>query len=340
MTFDPDGPAQAGSGIFGLPAKPERAEVALLPVCFDATVSYGHGCARGPEAIRRASVQVDLHDHQFGPIWRRGIVMDDPSDEVIELSAETRALVQPIIERGGATRDDADAVRTIDAAGARLNEIVVAWVENTLEQGRRPGIIGGEHSVAYGAIRAAAQHVSELGVLQIDAHMDLREAYEGLAWSHASVMFNLLRDAPGVTRLVQVGIRDVGERELERAADLRGRIVTHFDQDWFERGSCGPGALDLCREAIEPLPQQVWVSFDIDGLDPSLCPHTGTPVPGGLSFHQACALLATLARSGREVVGFDLVEVCPGPDERDEWDANVGARILYKLCGCAGVNPT
>jgi agmatinase len=90
------------------------------------------------------------------------------------------------------------------------------------------------------------------------------------------------------------------------------------------------------REALAPLPSHVYVSFDIDALDPSLCPHTGTPVPGGLGFNQAAIVLQALADSGRRVVGFDLVEVCPGPTEAEpEWDANVGARVLYKLCGCA-----
>ncbi len=96
---------------------------------------------------------------------------------------------------------------------------------------------------------------------------------------------------------------------------------------------------DLCKRALEPLPSHVYVSFDIDGLDPSMCPHTGTPVPGGLSFAQACLLLEALKESGRTVVGFDLVEVTPGPragSSEPEWDANVGARVLYKLCGVCG----
>jgi agmatinase len=91
----------------------------------------------------------------------------------------------------------------------------------------------------------------------------------------------------------------------------------------------------MIGRAVADLPPRVWVSFDIDGLDPALCPNTGTPVPGGLSFAEAVGLLRLLTASGRKVVGFDLSEVAPGPDGRSRWDANVGARVLYKLIGFA-----
>jgi agmatinase len=149
-------------------------------------------------------------------------------------------------------------------------------------------------------------------------------------------MWNVLDKIPGVTRLVQVGIRDYGEGERGVMQSSRGRVVTHFDYEWFLRLSRGERLEALCKEAIDALPKHVYVSFDIDGLDPSLCPHTGTPVAGGLSFHAASLLLWTLRESGRTVVGFDLNEVSPDPDDTTDWDANVGARMLYKLCGAAG----
>jgi agmatinase len=139
---------------------------------------------------------------------------------------------------------------------------------------------------------------------------------------------------PGVTRLVQVGVRDFCEEEAQRIDESAGRIVTFFDADLQARLAAGEPWAALVEEMLAPLPRTVYLSFDIDGLDPALCPHTGTPVPGGLNFAQACFLLRALAQSGRRLVGFDLVEVAPGPDG-DEWDGNVGARLLYKLIGHA-----
>jgi agmatinase len=172
----------------------------------------------------------------------------------------------------------------------------------------------------------------EMGVLHIDAHADLRAAYEGFAWSHASIMRNLI-ERTEISRLVQVGLRDVTPSEAQLISEAHGRIVALYDGDLAEAVLAGAPFSTVVARAIDALPRDVYVSFDIDGLDPSLCPNTGTPVPGGLSFHQACALLAGITRSGRRLVGFDLVEVAPGPD--GEWDGNVGARILYKLCGHA-----
>jgi agmatinase len=142
---------------------------------------------------------------------------------------------------------------------------------------------------------------------------------------------------PGVARLVQVGIRDFGEDEHERIANSRGRIRTLFDRDIAGARLEGGNLRAQAREHIALLPELVYVSFDVDGLDPALCPNTGTPVPGGLSWHEALMWLEELARSQKRVVGLDLNEVNPGaprPGE-DSWDAIVGARLLYRMIGTA-----
>jgi agmatinase len=149
-------------------------------------------------------------------------------------------------------------------------------------------------------------------------------------------MFNVLKTVARVTRLVQVGIRDFGEGEMDFGIEQGQRVHSFFDDQWAEEMAGGTPFLELAKRAVALLPESVYVSFDIDGLDPSLCPHTGTPVPGGLSFNQATLLLEALKQSGKRVIGFDLVEVCPGVV--DEWDANVGARVLYKLCGVASAS--
>ncbi len=346
MAFDPDDAAKPGSGVFGLPTERGAARIVLFPAPFDATTSYGGGAARGAEAIRRASAQVDLLDHQFGAAHEAGIFMEAEDEVIAELSREARALAAPIIARGGAGAGDEDAVKRVDAACEHVRHRVHERTARILKEGRIPGLVGGDHSTPLGAIEAAAQSVEKrskggLGLLQVDAHMDLREAFEGFAFSHASITHNVVMRAPGVTRVVQVGLRDCGAGERRLVEGSGGRIVAHFDYDWWRFLDAGEPFAALCRRAVEPLPENVWVTFDIDGLDPALCPQTGTPVPGGLTFNQASMLLDILARSGRRVVGFDLVEVSPGEiEEREEeagdsWDAMVGARVLYKLCGCA-----
>lgn len=342
--FDPDAAALPGSGIFGLPDTYETASIILVPAPFDATTSFGRGTASGPAAIKRASAQVDLYDHQFGDIYRRGIFMEPEDEHIRHHSEVARALCEPIIARGGANVADADDVRMIEESGQAVNASTYAAFQRILRDGKTPALIGGDHSTPFGAIRACAEQVDSkdgLGVLHLDAHMDLRDAYEGFRWSHASIMFNVLEQVPAVSRLVQVGIRDFGRAELSYAGSHGhgfgkpgARVQCHFDLDWARRMDSGESFIALCRGAVEPLPRDVYISFDIDALGPALCPHTGTPVPGGLTFSQACMMLGVLKESGRRVVGFDLVEVCPGPNpDEPDLDSNVGARVLYKLCG-------
>ncbi|GAB4144477.1 MAG: agmatinase family protein [Planctomycetota bacterium] len=335
--FDPDGAAPPDSSIFGLPPNPDRVGVALIPVPFAATASYGGGAEKGPAAVLAASRQVDLHDFHFGRIHTKGIILEPADPRIEQAHAAARALALPILARGGAGPGDGDAVRAIDEAGALVERITHERTARRLDAGITPGILGGDHSVPLGAIRAAVERHEGLGILHVDAHADLRPGFEGFRQSHASIMHHVAA-LEGVGRIVQVGVRDFCEQELRAIARSDGRIVTHFDQEWFRRRASGEPFDSLCREAISALPPEVWVSFDIDGLDPSLCPHTGTPVPGGLMFPEAAHLLGALADNGRRVVGFDLCEVSPGEGTpgRDSWDANVGARVLYKLCGLAG----
>jgi agmatinase len=336
MTFNPDAAAKAGSGIFGLPHSRDESSIILLPVPFDATTSYGHGTAGGPAAILQASLQVDLYDRRYGRIYERGIFLEPESADIRDLSQRARELALPIIEAGGAEPTDHAAVAQIDAAGDRVNRFIYEHTRRVLEQGKLPGLIGGDHSTPFGAIRACAEHAAarggQFGILHLDAHLDFREAYEGFRWSHASIMYNVLTQIPQVSRIVSVGIRDFAEGEMDFGTEQGKRAITCYDLDWAERVHGGEVFADLAKEAVDHLPQDVYISFDIDALDPALCPNTGTPVPGGLSFHQALIILDTLRKSGRRIVGFDLVEVSPG-DSGSEWDANVGARLLYKLCG-------
>ncbi len=334
MHFDPDAAAKPGSGIFGLPHLLEDARIVLLPVPFDATTSYGNGTANGPDAIFDASSQVDLYHRRFGRIYEQGIHMLAPDDRIAQLSAEAREIAVPLIEKGGADSGDEREVARVNLASEEMNAFVYRQAAGLLSKGKRVGLVGGDHSTPFGLIRALAEMHGEIGILQLDAHLDHRDAFEGFAWSHASIMRNVLSRIPGVARLVQVGIRDFGASEVEFAKSQGSRCAVFYDEVMFEERASGATFESQCKRIIDALPERVHVSFDIDGLAPSCCPHTGTPVPGGLAYNEATYLLWKLKESGRTVVGFDLVEVCPGPNEDEpELDANVGARLLYTMCG-------
>jgi len=191
-------------------------------------------------------------------------------------------------------------------------------------------LVGGDHSGPLGFFKAIGEKHGDFGILQIDAHLDLREAYEGFNYSHASIMFNALSEIPQLTRLVQVGIRDFGGDEMEYLKKFNDRIKVYFDKEIRNRQYEGETWKLIVDEIVENLPPKVFISFDIDGLDRKLCPFTGTPVPGGFELEQVFYLFSKVAKSGRAIIGFDLNEVGIGGDT--DWDANVGARVLYKLC--------
>jgi agmatinase len=337
--IDPNAAARPDSGLFGLDVPPEEAGVHVIGVPFDATASYRKGACLGPEAVLRASHQVDLYDVATGRPYEAGICMLAADPRLAAWNSEASPLADRVIAAGGADGDDglAAALEAVDSIGTHLNGVVREATERALDEGRLPAVVGGDHSVPFGAIEAAAARHPGLGILHVDAHADLRRAYEGFTWSHASIMDNVERRLDGVARLVQVGLRDVCEEEVERIESSGGRIRALFDRDWQDARLTGANLRTLVREWIAHLPKDVWLSFDIDGLEPTLCPNTGTPVPGGLDWAGACLWLDELGRSGRRVVGLDLCEVSPGdtPADQDSWDAMVGARLLYRMIGTA-----
>jgi agmatinase len=332
--FDPNAAASADSGIYGLPFTEKEAALVYLPIPWEATTSYGGGTSNGPAAILEASRQVDLFDLEVEKPYEAGLHMLGESAEVRAWNEEAKALARKIIELGGEIEGKpelAKALRRVNELSAQVN----AWVrEQTLRlyaAGKIPALVGGDHSVPFGALQAAAEKFPGLGILHFDAHSDTRDAYEGFEWSHASIMHNVLARVPGVGKLVQVGIRDFCEQEVDFCREQGARVKIFFDAALQRQKFEGRSWADITREIVSSLPERVWVSFDIDGLDPRFCPHTGTPVPGGLDFQEANFILAELAQSGRKIVGFDLNEVAPAGNGEDEWDANVGARLLYKL---------
>lgn len=332
-TFDPSGVGQTNSGIFGLPFTQEEADIVIAAVPWDVTTSYKAGTSNGPEAVLAASPQLDLYDPEFPGLWKAGIYLIPPSPDIKALNAQTRKKAKKIIdalERGSSVNRKAQ--HAVNSACEQMNDSVYAMTLAQLRRGKQVALLGGDHSTPLGFFRALSEVYDDFGILQIDAHMDLRDAYEGFTYSHASIMYNALK-LPNIRRLVQVGIRDFCQSEAELAAQNGDRITVFYDHDLKTRRYEGSTWQALCREIIETLPEIIHISFDIDGLTPALCPNTGTPVPGGMEFSEIRYLLSEIVKSGRKIIGFDLVEVSPDPAGVSDWDANVGARILYLLCG-------
>ena len=249
-----------------LPSRPEQARFHVLPVPYEKTVSYGHGTAKGPAAIIEASGQLERWDGA-----------SDPGAEGI--------YTWPAVDCSGRPE--------------RVMDDIAAAVERILQLKKIPVILGGEHTVTWGVIKGYLNAgVRGFGVVQIDAHADLRDAYEGDKLSHASVMRRVVE--AGIP-LVQLGVRAYCEEERE-ARKKHG--VKAFDAQ--ELVPKGKNAINLPKK----FPRKVFFTVDVDGIDPSVLPATGTPVPGGLGWYQTLALFESVARQ-RRIIGFDLMEFAP-----------------------------
>lgn len=337
MSFNPSGVGVKNGNFFSLPYAWEESEVVILSAPWDVTTSYRPGTASGPEVVLEASSQVDLTTPYAERPWERKIGTLPISQAWFEASRKLRATAEKVIsglEEGRAEKDFERELNLINTEGARFHADVRKSVAEMLERGKKVVLLGGDHSTSWGAIQAHADRYPGLSVLHYDAHADLRVAYEGFAHSHASIM-NHVKDMPGVAKLVQVGIRDYSPDEKEES-ERNPKIRTFFDTELKHARYRGKTWDRLCDEIVGELGPNVYVSFDIDGLDPRYCPNTGTPVPGGLEFDESVYLLWKVVQSGRKLVGADLVEVSvgegtPGEDTTD-WDANVGARLLWQMC--------
>ncbi len=336
-TFDPNAAAAPGSGVFGLPFTPDEARMVLIPVPWEVTTSYGGGTAQGPQAILEASAQVDLFDLDVSNPYEPGIAMLPIPTKIRALNQKLKPLAKRVIAAGGSVQGKKAlqaALKQVNKGGEQLNTWVRGEVLKQLEAGKIVGLVGGDHSIPLGAFEAVAAREGDFGILHFDAHSDTRQAYEGFEFSHASIFHNALERIPKIQKLVQVGIRDMCEQEAQFVERQGKRVALFTDRALQESKQSGASWSAIASRIVSELPTRVWISFDIDGLDPAFCPHTGTPVPGGLAFTEAVALIRALVQSGRRIIGFDLNEVAPNLRDRDdEWDANVGARLLYKLCG-------
>jgi agmatinase len=332
LNFDPSGIGVDNGNLLGLPFDYDSANIIVFGIPWEVTVSYGSGTAFGPNAVLASSRQLDLYDFDNPEGWKQGIFMVEIPKDIQQKNKVLRQDAARIIEhmeQGKRIEDDPNltqVLKTVNQECQAVNQWLFEQAQAAIKQGKKVAAIGGDHSVPLGAIQALAESYPEFGILHIDAHADLRDAYEGFEFSHASIMFNALK-LTQISKLVQVGIRDISQDEVNLIHQSEGRVSAYYDPQLKQKLYAGVSWLEICKQIVAELPQNVYISFDVDGLDPKLCPNTGTPVPGGLELEQAFFLFREVVNSGREIIGFDVCEV-----GNSEWDGNVGARAVYKLC--------
>ncbi|MBR4951672.1 MAG: arginase family protein [Alistipes sp.] len=337
--FDPNGIVPDNGNYFGFPIDAEDAALVLISAPWDTTVATRAGSSYAPDAIIEASRFVDFHEPMAPNSWRKGIATLPIDYSIQDMSHRLRSDADKIINM---SHSDADYIinnlmhdrrlRRINEASGQVNEKIYEQSKMWLKRGKIVGLVGGDHSTSYGNIRAVSECYDDFGVLQIDAQCNLKEECYGFSHSHLSVMHNVLSDVKNLKRLVAVGVREFSPREWQRSEDdERIRLFTgqYIWSSHFE----GVNWATLCDQIIAELPENVYISLDIDGLTVECSPHTGTTISGGLRFPEVVYLMSKIVGSGRKIVGFDLTEVVPDVD--DKTDAVIAARLLFKMCSMA-----
>ncbi|MBN2728933.1 MAG: agmatinase family protein [Bacteroidales bacterium] len=331
--FNADNNFLLSEGIFGLPNTYNDSALILIPVPWEVTCSYGDGTSAAPDAIQKASFQIDLFDVELKEEWRKGIFLLQAPESIYDANAVQRRNAIQIIHHH---ENDAKPLSErqlklqegINTACEEMNEYVASASAKIHSDGKLSGLVGGDHSVALEHIKAVAKREKEIGIIQIDAHADLRDSYMGFSYSHASLMFNLTKESQGIKKIVQIGLRDICKAESDFISSSP-LFSAYFMKDIRKAQFDGDSLNTIFSKILNELPEKVYISFDIDGLDPALCPSTGTPVPGGFTYSEMIFLFQLLLKNKKKIVGFDLCET--GFNENNDWDANVAARILYQL---------
>ncbi len=320
--------------LFGLSTKYEDAHIVVIPVPWEVTTSYGSGASLGPEAILKASPQLDLYSYDKDNKIKKSPIFFLSIDKTLKnKNLEMKKLSQDII----ATLDKGESLspqqhnnlNAINGESESVNTYVYTQAQKIMEDGKTPVVVGGDHSSPYGLIKLLSEKQEAYEILHIDAHLDLRDSYQGFKHSHASIMKNVLGLNNPPKNITSIGIRDFCEEEMNIVKSNKLNCLTDFEL--ANQLFAGKSFQACIQEHLSVIKHPVYISFDIDGLSPDFCPNTGTPVAGGLSFNQALFVL-NWVKQHHKVIGFDLCEVSPSPDLNDEWDGNVGARILFNLC--------
>ena len=329
--YDPNGIGFPTDNFLGLPRVSDAA-VRMFAVAYDATVSSSDGTAHAPARILEESRQLDVCLPNLERPWEIGFdwqpLLGVWSQEAGSDRLHAAEIIDHLEQRKPQTAYLEQLYERITNHQSSLYTALKLAVEEAISEAVFPVVVGGDHSVPLGAYQACASF-GEFGIVQLDAHMDLRKAYEGFSFSHASIMHNALK-LDNLVQLHQVGIRDWCPTELERSHAEGPRVLTVFMHQLQDRKLEGEAFAKTTHAIVDALPAQVWLSIDVDGLDPAFCPTTGTPVPGGLSFAEARYLLLAIIHSGRRILGLDVVET-----GNAAYDANVSARLIYELAANA-----
>ena len=322
-------PPQKDDGFIGGRLNPQDASLILLPVPWEATVSFGEGTAKAPDKIKISSHQLDVENYHYITPYKAGISMLETNKDIAKLSNKARKKAIKVIQALENNKTDKKSLKYVNEASLVLNNFVYETSMKYIQKDKLVAVVGGDHSSPFGLIKALNDTKKEkFGILHIDAHHDLREAYEGFKYSHASIFYNVMKECDNVSNLVQIAIRDYSKEEANRMLEYKEKGSCLYDSNMQQQLAMGKSIEDIFSTYIQQLPQNVYLSVDIDGLEPLNCPNTGTPVPSGLKYGELEHLIFMLVKSGKKIIGFDLCEV-----GNSEWDANVGARVLYQLCG-------
>jgi agmatinase len=313
----------------------EAARVALLPVPYDATTSFFGGARHAPEAILRASHHIEEYDEELGrEPWTCGIHTAAPVEPHPDpdFDSDSGSGSDSDSDSDSGSGSDSDSDSDFDSDPGPDPQHMVRRIQRRcaalVEAGKWVITLGGDHTVAVGAGRAHAAAHGPLSVLQIDAHADLRASYEGSPYSHACAARRLW-ESEGVERVVGVGIRALSRQEAQWLRE--GDHPVFYAQEIARRAAQAPNGDDAwIDEVVEALGPRVYVTFDVDGLDPAVLPATGTPEPGGLCWWTALRLLRRVAEA-RQVVGADVCELLPTPGLHAS-DVTT-ARLVYKMIG-------
>lgn len=318
---------------------PDRAQVVIVSAPWGVTSAGGEGSAYAPDAVIESSAHIGQFDAVSG-ISLEGKVATAAVDYDIQESSQRLGVdadkVISHIEDGGLIAGEyfTRKVARVNEGFVQMHESIYAQTKHWIETGKTVGVVGGDHTVGFGAVRAVAEHEGEIGVLYIDAYSDMHLAGESVFdYSHLSVARNIVEEIPAVGRMVQVGVRDISGEEYERVKTDK-RMSLFLMDDLAAARFGGRSWSDICNEVVAQLPQKVYISIDASVLSLDCCPHSKRPVAGGLSFNETVFLVDSVVASGRKIIGFDLTGIVPKFE--NNIDAVTGARLLAKLC-CATI---
>lgn len=323
----------ADEPLFGNPLSHEESKLVIIPAPWEPTTSYKGGTSNAPALIRQASHQMDYFHEVYKDSYDKGIFYKELRTEIPNLHQEAlevcKSVQDQLTQPEGTDANFSNLLKKANQLSDTFNSIIYEEAKDILNQNKIPALFGGDHSTPYGLMKALSEKYDSWSILHVDAHFDLRIAYQGFTHSHASIIYNATQLKNPPQKVSHVGIRDFSESEYKYAEENHHDAWT--DKVLKRKEFSGESWFKTCEDILKPLSKNLYISFDIDGMDPQYCPQTGTPVPGGLTYNQAVQLIEEASKKFN-IIGFDLVEVASAPEDYESWDINVGTRLLFELC--------